>query len=203
MDQRGRRADAEFQSQTEMTRGETGTVVLAVTLDRDAPPAAVLGRAGAIEEEGLLVACVLEARLRAPTDRFSVDADQLGWQKLSLETRDTARWVWQLTPKATGSHAVSAELRPVVLIKDLDGTSRGRSLREADVATFETTVHVVLAATERPAWWMRWATGRVEDLASLLESLAVLVGAAGGLWFALRHFNKRSAGDRDLGTDTG
>lgn len=201
--QEGQLADVAFQPQAEMTRGETGTVALAVTLARDVPPADVLGQPGASEEKGLLVACVLQARLLAPTGQFTVDAEGRDWQSRSLETQDTAEWLWQLTPRLSGSYAVSVELRPVVRIADIDGTSRERALRKANIRTYKTTVHVVLPPAERPAWWMRWAKGRVDDATNLLQSLAVLVGAAGGLWFALRHFNKPRADDEDAGVQQG
>lgn len=176
-----------YQAKQDMTRGKSAVVTAAVTVDATVPAAKVLRRATAVAEEAFIVSCRLQARVRASAYDFSID--QKGWTSRSLLTTDTARWQWYVTPKTGGTHTLILELRPVVRVRRESPTGAPKTsdigdIDTADVASYETTAHVSVPWSQRPAALMTVsaktlgvAEGLVKSVTAMLLAVAALVGA--------------------------
>jgi hypothetical protein len=177
-----------FQPRKEMTRGETNTVLAAVTLEQSLPPARVLHRRGATEEPGVVVSCRVQARLSGSHYDFDIEAED--WIERSLLTTDTARWSWYVTPKIGGEKSLVLQVRPIVKFRGVAGDNILASASRSSVQEYETSVHVGVPWSDRPQETMtrlaatfNVAEGLVKALTGLLVALAALGSAVLGLRF--------------------
>jgi hypothetical protein len=108
----GAQAQVVYEASKEMQVGDSETVRAAVTLDQSAPPESVLPRTDAAGEPGLAVSCRLQARLSA--SEYEFDINDTEWIDRSVYGTDTARWVWDVTPKLGGDHTLTLLVRPIV-----------------------------------------------------------------------------------------
>jgi hypothetical protein len=177
-----------------MTRGDTHTVRAAVTLERSIPPDELLHREDATAEPGIVVSCLLQAELTA--SKYEFEIDPTGWKERSLQTTDTARWSWYVTPKIGGENSLVLKVRPIVRLRPEDDAEDVSAREfESNVLEYETLAHVDVPWTERPQETMSRlaATFKVaEELVTALTALVVaLVALAAAL--GIRRFRKRKA----------
>jgi hypothetical protein len=185
LDLHGANARVLYEAREELTRGDSGTIVAAVTLDGSIPREKVLHRKDDLtaEEPGLVVSCRVEARLNASHDQF--DVSETGWVARSLLSTNVARWSWYVTPKLGGTHTLVLDLRPILKMSNAE--THEVSAETANVQQFETRVHVSVPWTERPqetmarlASTLKVAEGLVKAM-TLLTLALVALGAALGI----------------------
>jgi hypothetical protein len=189
-----------YEPRKEMTRGSPAPVTAAVTLERSALPSKVLRRPGAAEETGVVVSCLLQARLTA--SKYQFDLDEKGWIERSFLTTDTARWSWYATPKVGGTHTLVLNVRPIVKLRPTDDKTRSLAsikgvnpAEDSNVQQYETSVHVNVPWTERPQETMSRlaATFKIaESLVAALTALIVAVVALGAVLGIRSRRNKRA-----------
>lgn len=188
----GARARVVFEARKKMTRGETTTVVAAVTLEQSLPPARVLRRKEAAEEAGVVVSCRVQARLGASHYDFEIETED--WVERSLLTTDTARWSWHVTPKLGGEQTLVLQVRPIVEFRRAQGRSILASASRSSVQEYETSVDVSVPWSERPQETMTRlaATFNVaEDLVKALTGLLVAISLFGSAVLGLRFWKKK------------
>jgi hypothetical protein len=164
-----------------MTRGDAEPVTAAVTLDQSLPPSEVLETEGGVEASGIVVTCVVEARLDSSSDEFEIEPTR-DWIRRSFETESTRRWTWFVTPKIGGTQAIVLYLRPIVSVA---GETQERLASSSNVKELETTVDVSVPWTERPAEVMTRIASTANVAVEMVTALTVLVGAIGALLAAL------------------
>jgi hypothetical protein len=185
LDLHGAKARVLYEAREELTRGDSGTIVAAVTLDGSIPREKVLHRNDDLtaEESGLVVSCRVEARLNA--SHYQFDVSETGWVARSLLSTNVARWSWYVTPKLGGTHTLVLDLRPILTMSNAE--THEVSAETANVQQFETRVHVSVPWTERPqetmarlASTLKVAEGLVKAM-TLLALALVALGAALGI----------------------
>jgi hypothetical protein len=183
LDLHGAKARVLYEAREEMTRGDSGTVVAAVTLDSSIPRKKVLHRSDDLtaEEPGLVVSCRVEARLEA--SRYQFDVNETGWVARSLLSTNVARWSWYVTPKLGGTHTIVLDLRPILTIKNAE--THEVSTEAANVQQYETRVHVSVPWTERPQETMARLASTLKVAESLVKAMTLLVIALVALGAAL------------------
>jgi hypothetical protein len=172
-----------YEAREEMTRGDSGTVTAAVTLDQSVPREKVLHRRDDLtaEEPGLIVSCRIEARLNP--SHYQFDVSEKGWVARSLLTSNTARWTWYATPKIGGTHTILLEVRPILTLRDTE--TANVSAETSSVQQYETTVHVNVPWTERPQETMSRLAATFKVAESLVKAMTLLVVALVALGAAL------------------
>lgn len=195
LDTQGAFARVVFDPRIEMTRGDTNTVNAAVTLGRSVPPDEIIRREGAVAEPGVVVSCLLRAELTA--SKYEFEIDPTGWVERSLQTTDTARWSWYVTPKIGGANSLVLKVRPIVKIRPEDSAAEEASVSEfeSNVLEFETSAHVDVPWIERPQETMARLAGTFKVAEELVTALTALVAAliALGATLGIRRFRQRKA----------
>lgn len=184
-----------FEPGRNMTRGDTDTVVAAVTLNRSTPADQILGRGGAAEEGGVLVSCQVQARLMHSPHEFEIDPED--WvERSTLEHADTAEWSWFVTPKVGGTNLLVLQVRPIVTTRSRGTTQQSILVSETAVEQYETRVHVDVPWTERPQETMSRLAATFNVAEGLVRALTLFVVAVLSLAAVLgiRRHKKKSAG---------
>jgi hypothetical protein len=191
LDQHGAKARVMYEKRTAMTRGDSSTLVAAVSLDPAVLRRQVLHRSDDLtaEEPGLVVSCRIQARLSASGDQFEVN--NTGWVERSLLSTNVARWSWYVTPKLGGTHTIVLDLRPILMLKD--SKTQDVMAEPADVQQYETSVHVSVPWTERPQETMARLAATFRVAEGLVKAVTFLVVALGALGAALGIRRRRRA----------
>jgi hypothetical protein len=189
----GAKAQVVYEASKEMKVGDSETVRAAVTLDQSAPPEEVLPRTDAVGAPGVVVSCLIQARLSA--SKYEFENDNSVWIDRSVYETDAAQWVWSVTPKLGGDHTLTLFVRPIVREREERGVSDTSRAIEANIRDYTTRVHVSVPWNRRPeelltqlASMLNVAEGLVKALTALILAISALVGAIAGL----RHWRKRS-----------
>jgi hypothetical protein len=195
LDEQGGLADVVYEAQKEMTRGDSATVKAAVTIDLAVPPRKILKSRGRLaEDRGIVVSCVVEARLDAAEDEFEIDwAD---WRAQSLLTKDTARWLWYVKPKTGGTHSLVLYVRPIMKIVEDSDTSVASVAQKSNVQQYETEVDVKVPLHEKYPETMTRLASALNAGETLVTSLTTFLLAIGALLAALgvrKRFRKKRA----------
>jgi hypothetical protein len=156
------------------------TITAQVTLDQQTPAVQVIESEDATDKRGVVVSCLLGARLRASAAEFAVEP--AGWMRQSLYS-GPAEWAWQVTAKRAGTHHVILDVRPFVAVGK--PVTAAQAVRDARIESSQIAVTV-----HDPGWlhkWMNSATAFLKDtyafLVALAAVVAILVGWAKG-WFS-------------------
>jgi hypothetical protein len=179
IDARGAEARVVYEPRATMSRGDSSTVTAAVTLNQSIPRDRVLHRPGAAEEPGVVVSCRVQARLSASHYDFDVSTKQ--WIERSLQTTDTAKWSWFVTPKLGGTHSIVLLVRPIMRFGSAKLSPENSNIRQ-----YETSVHVKVPWNEMPnelmsqlAETFKVAEGLVTAATALIIALVALAGVLG------------------------
>lgn len=192
---KGAQARVIFEPRRSMTRGDTDTVVAAVTLNQTTPPDQILDRAGATEKGGVLVSCQVQARLMHSPHEFEVEPeDWVG--RTNLVHGDTSEWSWYVTPKVGGTNVLVLEVRPFVTTRSQDTTQPSVLEAESDVEQYTTRVQVDVSWTERPQETMSRLAATFNVAEGLVRALTLFLVAVLSLAAVLgiRRHKKKSAG---------
>jgi hypothetical protein len=183
LDLHGAKARVLYEAREELTRGDSGTIVAAVTLDGSIPREKVLHRNDDItaEEPGLVVSCRVEARLNA--SHYQFDVSETGWVARSLLSTNVARWSWYVTPKLGGTHTLVLDLRPILTMSNAE--THEVSAETANVQQFETRVHVSVPWIERPQETMARLANTLKVAEGLVKAMTLLTLALVALGAAL------------------
>jgi hypothetical protein len=183
-----------YESDKQMTLGDSDVVRAAVTLDQSTPPDKILQRTGAAQETGLVVSCRLQARLSASPDAF--DVSETGWISRALLASQTQRWDWHVTPRIGGTHTLILYVRPIV--KTTYHNVEEALAAESDVRDYATRVHVNVPWNKRPEEFMTRVASTLNVTTGLVKAFAALIVALGAVLTALRGLRgrrSRSTGD--------
>lgn len=195
INRRGALAQVVYEANKEMKVGDSDIVRAAVTLDYAAPPEKVLPRTDAARGPGLVVSCRLQARLTASKHEFELnDGD---WIERSVFQTDTARWVWDVTPKLGGDHSLTLFVRPIVRQRKEGGASDVPIATESDIRDYETRVHVDVPWNKRPEEFMTRAASTLNVAEGLVKALTGLIVAVVALLAVVVGLRKRRTKSTD------
>ena len=138
------------------------------------PADAVLHRQGTPDEQ-VKVSCVIEAQLVPDSHEFTIEPT--GWVTRSFLNRDTARWVWQVTPTKGGDHSIILALRPVVRLDQHAVGSDLETVETTEVVPYKVGVHVAVPWYSKPSDLMHQVTGLLIDAKAMFAALAATLVA--------------------------
>ncbi|MGL6044290.1 MAG: hypothetical protein ACRC1J_10225 [Sandaracinobacteroides sp.] len=189
------RGTGAFKTPERMRRGESASVILAISRDAgsSSPSEAIAGAEGREGSFRPAVGRFIEAQLLPePGLKVEIDPATPGLQDLFAGT--DGLWRWTITAEATGEHQLT--LRTRVMAKRPDGSFAPRGQPFVSTRQISVTVAGVDAVVDGAGAAdkaLGALGGTTENLTSLLGALSALIVAAGGLWFALRRFGKGGA----------
>jgi hypothetical protein len=191
------RGTGAFKTPERMRRGESSTVILAISREAnsDAPAKAIAGAEG---REGRFAPAVgrhIEAKLLAEPG-LKVEPDPATPELQDLFAGSEGLWRWTITAEQKGEHQLT--LRTRVMTKRPDGSFAPKGQAFSDTRRIAVEVEgvdsLVDGSTEANRAFEA-LTDSSDGLAKLVGALTALVVAIGGLWLAIRRFGKPSKPD--------
>jgi hypothetical protein len=191
------RGTGAYKTPERMERGESRSIVLAISREADssAPAEAIADAAGREASFKPVVGRYIEATLLADPG-LKVTPDAATPELQDLGASPAALWRWTITAEATGDHQLT--LRTRVMKKQPDGSFIPRGAPFVGTRKINVYVEGGAALSDRmqaAGKTFEDATGTTNSFAKLVGALTALVIAVGGLWLAFRRFGKPKSGE--------
>jgi hypothetical protein len=180
-----------------MERGVSTLVAAAVSVDRSTPASKVIEGAPSVDDSvAVRVSCQVEAQLAGDPAVFVIS--DTTWQSRSLLTSPTATWYWFVTPRRGGDQALVLNVRPIVRVERVTGTSTLGDV-PASTETFGISVAVGVPMDQAAAEVLGRIEGFLLSLEGLLTAIAGVVVSGLALWRFRRGGTGRAAGTGQVG----
>jgi hypothetical protein len=195
------RGTGAFKAPERMRRGDSETVILAISREADssAPSQAIAtaeGREGTFRPA---VGRYIEAKL-LPEPGLKIEPDPATPELQDLYAGTDSLWRWTITAEATGEHQLTLRTRVMTKLPDGSFAPKGRPFVDSrQIAVYVEGADAIVDSSKEADKALDALTGTTDSLTGLIGAITALIVAVGGLWLAFRRFGKPKADDKPDG----